>query len=112
MKRTQLRRTPMKRRKRRPKPGDDPKYLQWIRERPCVCCGYPAPSEAAHFGPRSIGLKPPDRQTLPLCASCHRTGPKAHHVLGSDALFADAHGLYIHAMMANLSESYERIHDA
>lgn len=104
---TPLKRSPMKRRPRRKKPGDDPKYLAWIRQQPCATCGKPGPSEAAHFGPRSIALKPPDRDTLPLCAHCHRTGPRAHHVIGSDGGFAEAHSLDLWRVIRGFNGRYE-----
>lgn len=105
MKRSQIKRKP-----RRPKPGDDPAYLRWIREQPCVvprCSeGWYRVVEAAHFGTRSMALKPPDAQTLPLCAWHHRIGPVAHHVLGSDKLFEQAHGINIDELIAEHRARY------
>lgn len=111
-------RTPLKRKPRRPKPGDDPKYLQWIREQPCVVCDNSLPEvyhrwvwvpnniEAAHFGRRAIALKPHDAQALPLCAWHHRVGPWAHHHLGSDKLFEQAHGINLAELMAEHRRRY------
>lgn len=105
-----MKRSAIKRKARRRKPGDDPKYLRWIREQPCVvpgCAeGWWRHVEAAHFGCRSMGLKPPDDQVLPLCASHHRIGPKAHHVLGSDKLFEQAHGIDIAELIAEHRARY------
>ena len=106
-------RSPIKRKPRRPKSGDDPKYLKWIREQPCVvpgCAGgWWRHVEAAHFGQRSIALKPPDAEALPLCASHHRIGPKAHHVLGSDRLFEQAHGINLGELIAEHRARYALI---
>lgn len=58
-----------------------PKFLAWLRTRPCACCGAPAPSEAAHIRTgskthkkRNTGMaeKPHDHWALPLNAACHR----------------------------------------
>lgn len=50
--------------------GDDPKYLEHVRTRPCCICGAPAPSDPHHFGPR-IRYKADDRRTVPLCRKHH-----------------------------------------
>ena len=60
----------------------DPKYLQWIRSRPCIfesarCQG---PTEAHHATGAGMGLKTSDRSAMPLCTLHHRqrhdhTGP-------------------------------------
>lgn len=106
-----MKRSYIKRKPRRPKPGDDPKYLRWIREQPCVIGGcvewFALGVEAAHFGRRSIALKPPDSQVLPLCPWHHRVGPWAHHHLGSDNLFEQAHGINIDELIAEHRARYE-----
>lgn len=65
---------------RRPRHHDE-KYLAWIRELPCLCCGDNTATEAAHVrmpdiraDKRQVGLgeKPDDIWTLPLCSVCHR----------------------------------------
>jgi hypothetical protein len=47
-----------------------------------------------------MGLRPSDRYSLPLCAGCHRTGPRAQHVVGELAFWAalgvDPYGLAEH----------------
>jgi hypothetical protein len=51
-------------------------HLAFVRQLPCVACGKPAPSEAAHVrtGTDSgVGIKPGDRYALPLCSACHAT---------------------------------------
>lgn len=54
----------------------DSKRLAAIRKLPCVRCGLPAPSQAAHsnFGEhgKGKGIKADDKYTIPLCQSCHR----------------------------------------
>jgi len=51
------------------------KYLNWIRQQPCMNCGN-STSEPHHikgFGNFSgAGLKAPDFLTMPLCGNCHR----------------------------------------
>jgi hypothetical protein len=63
------------------KPGRDPKYLEWIRQQPCMICKT-RPVEAAHVGQRGLGQKCADVEAVPLCAEHHRTGDESHHVLG------------------------------
>ena len=49
-------------------------HLAFIRQLPCVACGYAPPSEAAHVRSGSdggAGMKPSDRFSLPLCTECH-----------------------------------------
>ena len=47
-----------------------------IRKLPCVKCGYPAPSQAAHSNfaehGKGRGIKADDNFTIPLCHICHR----------------------------------------
>lgn len=95
----------------------DTKYLEWIRQEPCIICdpfaypglllkratpvvtgiGYPLnlvrmfQTEAAHVGLRGLGQKCSDRETIPLCGYHHRLGPDSHHVLGKK--FWEHHGL-------------------
>ena len=63
-------------------------HLAFIRSLPCLACGRPGPSEAAHIRmgdprfakrPTGGGEKPSDRWVTPLCSECHRTGPDAQH---------------------------------
>jgi hypothetical protein len=65
---------------RRPRQRND-RHLRFVRERPCIICGF-MPCEAAHIKmadarvlkPQSsnIGMKADDRFTLPLCPRHHR----------------------------------------
>lgn len=125
-----LRRSPIKRKARKPKPGDDPKYREFIRSLPCLICHKPvyqygillewfdvgmtvasigpqvAPTEFAHLGERGLGQKCPDSEGAPLCAVDHRTGPFAHHVLGKK--WASHHGIDKQEIFAMLQEMYRR----
>jgi len=58
------------------------KHLRYIRRLPCVICGDPTTTEAAHvrfssiqFGKRQVGVgeKPDDKWVVPLCGAHHRT---------------------------------------
>jgi hypothetical protein len=60
----------------RPKPDlrRRAQHLAFVRQLPCVACGKAAPSEAAHVRSGSdggAGMKPSDRYSVSLCASCH-----------------------------------------
>lgn len=49
-----------------------PKYLQFIREKPCAVCGKPPPSDADHLRARGFGSgKQNDLTGLPLCRRHH-----------------------------------------
>ncbi len=103
-----------KHRKPRRGPLKDAKYLAWIRENICVVCrhwaigewmiGQTETTEAAHVGGRGLGQRCSDRETLPLCASHHRTGKDSHHVLGRK--FWEYHGLNRDAIIAELQRLY------
>ena len=55
-------------------------YMGTVRQLPCAVCGAPAPSEAHHVIHGRYGsAKASDFDTIPLCPSCHRTGPDAIH---------------------------------
>lgn len=72
-----------------PTPRTHP-YLDWLRMQPCHACGKLG-SEAAHvrasISPKT-GLLMPRRKkhamltAIPLCPTCHRTGPDSIHALG------------------------------
>lgn len=57
-------------------------FLAYLRRQPCACCGYPAPSDAAHIRmaspergklPTGMQVKPSDRFAVPLNRVCHET---------------------------------------
>ena len=94
-----MKRTPLKRRGKRPirRAGgavQNPDYLDFIRQCWCVltatgdCVGA---VEAAHVGDRGLGQKCRDQETIPLCGYHHRTGPDSQHVMGKR--FWDHHGI-------------------
>lgn len=94
-------------------------YLNWIRGLACVNCGKPPRSEAAHvragypesgWRPTGMGEKPDDRRSVPLCANCHRQGPKAQHQTKERAWWAER-GIYPPELCAALSEAYEANQD-
>jgi len=91
---------------RRSRPERNPVYLRFIRRLPCVVCGVMRYIEAAHFGPRGLGQKADDRQTLPLCHKHHRTGNDAYHRLGP-ARFADRHQLNVVALLTLLNTFFD-----
>lgn len=70
----------------------DPAYLRAVKEMACAACGKPGPSDAHHcrdqppFNERHIyrqlpgaGRKSSDYDCVPLCKTCHQTGPEAYH---------------------------------
>jgi hypothetical protein len=82
-------------------------YLRFIRRLPCVACARPTTIEAAHFGPRGLGQKSDDRQTLPLCRKHHRTGNDSYHQLGP-VKFADRHQLDVSGLIRQLNAFFEK----
>lgn len=106
----------------------DEKYKAWIRSLACAVCAIPrgriwsgpfgnpvktpftleqtTRTEAAHVGPRGLGQKCSDRQTLPLCAQHHRTGKDSHHTLQKH--FWSHHNLDRDALIAELNTKYEQ----
>lgn len=50
-----------------------PRHLAYIRSLPCIFCGAPPPSQAAHFraGVTGMGTKPHDFYTFPMCHRHH-----------------------------------------
>lgn len=74
-----LRRTPFARKSRRPREGDDPKYLAWVRTHPCCVGGRSCQRSVAHHAIEmggqelaGMGSTAPDSRTLPLCRLHHR----------------------------------------
>lgn len=76
-----------------------PVYLKWVRERPCVRCEAPPPSEAAHVrmgNGGGMGLKPSDYRTVPLCHTCHAL----QHQIGERAFWWQAPNSGPHNLIA------------
>jgi hypothetical protein len=109
-------------RQREPRVRDKP-YLGFIAKQYCVACycrgGFQTwPVEVAHikvgfpeagWRPFGHGERGHDRHCTPLCAVCHRTGPRAQHAnLGGDErhFWADM-GVYPPDFCAALGEAYE-----
>jgi len=69
-----MKRTPIKRRRRKPRPVDDPVYLDWLRSRPCRVCGARVTSPHHRLG-AGMALRAPDREAMDLCGDgvrgCH-----------------------------------------
>lgn len=57
----------------KPKRWKNKKYLEWVRQQPCVICGRQAePHHVKGVGGLSgAGLKAPDWATMPLCHDHH-----------------------------------------
>ena len=55
-------------------PERSPRYLAFIRTKPCMKCKTPFNVQAAHqnFGNGTMGGKASDLQAVPLCYYCHR----------------------------------------
>ncbi len=115
---------PNRRKGRKP----DREYLDFIRSCPCCVCTryhheeairlframgllYVVPqrtrSEAAHVGPRGLGQKSNDRETIPLCNRHHRRtgGRESYHVLGKR--FWTYHNLDRAALIAGYQRLFE-----
>ena len=57
-------------------------HREFIGQLPCVKCATLIDVQAAHVRigtDGGTGLKPSDCYTVPLCESCHLTGPEAQH---------------------------------
>lgn len=55
-------------------PERDADYLNYIRTRPCICCGIQHRSEAHHIRDTKtagMAIKSPDWYVVPLCHNCH-----------------------------------------
>ena len=79
---SKLARTPLKAKRRKPKPGDDPAYKAWIRSLPCVVGGSKKKNCKGRLDPhhmtggkgdqrRGKGQTVSDRNALPLCRMHH-----------------------------------------
>jgi hypothetical protein len=51
------------------------KYLDWLRDQPCITCGRPSnfgdKNQASHVGVSNFRSKPPDDQAISQCGRCH-----------------------------------------
>jgi hypothetical protein len=92
-----LERTAMKRKRRKPKPGDDPLYKAWVKTQPCVVCGRRCGKVDPHHlsngkdeARAGMGQTAPDRFLLPMCRARHED---FHHRRGFCAGWDDAQRL-------------------
>lgn len=49
------------------KPQKNPEYLAWIRDLPCVVCGFKGPNAAHHMGDGRGSRRSSDYTTVPVC---------------------------------------------
>lgn len=51
----------------------NPKFIQWVKSQPCICCGNPAddPHHLIGWGQGGTGTKAHDAFTIPLCRKHH-----------------------------------------
>ena len=104
------------------------RYKAWIRSLCCVVCwlagsgeweefvaepwmvygralGQVSDTEAAHVGPRGLGQKCSDFETIPLCGhEHHREGRYSHHRM--QKRFWDYHGIDRDGLIAQLQARY------
>jgi hypothetical protein len=72
LRRAPLKRTAMKRHRRRKRPDlDDAKYLAFIRRQPCSACGHAPPSDPHHRPGAGMGARSHDHEAIPMCRMCH-----------------------------------------
>lgn len=79
LRKTELKRGPIKRKNRRARVGDNPRYLAFIRKQPCVVgglrCKRSVPHHAIEMGGEELAgmaSTAPDSDTVPLCVKHHR----------------------------------------
>lgn len=68
------------------------KHRDFVRGHACSFCGSMTAVEFAHIREGSgagMGQKPDDWFGVSLCAECHRTGPRAQHIIGEDTFWAE-----------------------
>ena len=67
------------------------RYMNDVKHLPCCICNAPPPSDAHHcFHGRFSAKKAGDLDVIPLCKSCHQTGPDSIH--NAKAAWAAKHG--------------------
>lgn len=73
-----LKRTALRRKPRRPKPGDEPRYKAWVKTQPCCVgglrCGRADPHhliDGKGDARKGMGQTAPDRYLLPICREHH-----------------------------------------
>jgi hypothetical protein len=89
-------------------PVRDWSYRAWIRSLPCAACQCSRFVEAAHVGSDGgMRQKSSDRSCVPLCAVCHRVGPRSYHVVGRTA-FQEINRLDFEELVRELNAEWER----
>lgn len=88
----------------------DPKYLQFIRDQPCIVCALlhviqRYRTEASHIGERGLSQKCPDREAIPLCVEHHREERQSAHVMGKR--FWSFHGLDKKELIERFNKQYQ-----
>lgn len=106
---TRIKRSPLKRKPRKKQPGDDPKYLAWIRTLPCElfpCLADPCKgvTEAHHASDHGFAQRAPDKTAIPLCSRHHRESTIAVHIMGKR--FWAFHNLDRDEIIKELNERY------
>lgn len=93
------------------------KHLDFVRDLSCIRCADNTATEAAHYRSSDGRIlkqnpgsrKPPDYFVLPLCGTCHRTGPDAQHTVGETAFWDGCDpvlwALYLHAISGDYEEA-------
>lgn len=67
----------------------DAGFLAFLRTQRCCCCGRHPPVQAAHIriGLFAKGMKPHDKNAVPLCSWCHLDGPQAQHKMNEESFW-------------------------
>jgi hypothetical protein len=87
-------------------PARNWKYRSWIRSLPCAACGSRRFVEAAHTGnDGGMRHKASDYSCIPLCAPCHRVGPRAYHCIGRTE-FERLHQLHLSRIVRRLKRAW------
>jgi len=88
-------------------PLRDWQFRAWVRSLPCAACQCTRFVEAAHTGSDGgMKQKSTDRSCIPLCAVCHRVGPRSLHQIGRTE-FESVNGLTFEALVIRLNADYD-----
>jgi hypothetical protein len=111
-----LKRTAMKRKPRRPKPGDEPRYKAWVKTQPCCVGGLRCGKADPHHlidgnGDAGKGMSQtaPDRYLLPMCRVHHELfhagkGVFAHFDAAQRLTFQEQECERLRAIWADINE--------
>lgn len=86
----------------------DDEHLERIRNMDCIACDAPPKSDPAHIreGCYSIGMKPGDDLTVPLCRGCHDRQHRYGEKNFWNAVFAINRDLCIEGIKAIAKQLY------